>query len=148
MHATAVRACSWTVNTGFITAAKFFMYVLIVAHLLACGFYLWPTLHTCEASDEERAGNSSGDWAMADAADPTSHLTSHEHRDKWLDTCVAGAWRDKYGLHGLTSWEQYIQVRAQSRHPFETVIVRRILWGGPPTLFCVEEEALAQATVL
>ena len=38
------------VHTGFIDAFKFFMYVSIVAHLLACFFFLWPTLSTCEVS--------------------------------------------------------------------------------------------------
>ena len=29
---------SWTIHTGYIEAAKFFFYVLVVAHLLAVGF--------------------------------------------------------------------------------------------------------------
>jgi hypothetical protein len=31
----------WTTHTGYIEAFKFFMYVGIVAHLMACFFYLW-----------------------------------------------------------------------------------------------------------
>lgn len=35
---------SWTIHTGYIEALKFFFYVFIVAHLLACFFYFWPKL--------------------------------------------------------------------------------------------------------
>ena len=31
----------WTTHTGYIEAFKFFMYVGVVAHILACFFYLW-----------------------------------------------------------------------------------------------------------
>jgi len=35
---------SWTIHTGYIEALKFFFYVFIVAHLLACFFFFWPEL--------------------------------------------------------------------------------------------------------
>jgi hypothetical protein len=37
----------WTLHSGYIEAFKFFMYVGIVAHILACFFFLWPTLFEC-----------------------------------------------------------------------------------------------------
>ena len=35
---------NWTTHSGYIEAGKFFMYVAIVGHLLACFFFLWPVL--------------------------------------------------------------------------------------------------------
>eukprot|EP01043_Picozoa_sp_COSAG02_P075208 COSAG02_NODE_15402_length_1174_cov_1.082791_2_plen_235_part_01 len=41
---------SWTLHTAFIEAAKFFFYVFMVGHLLACFFFMWPTLMECDRS--------------------------------------------------------------------------------------------------
>eukprot|EP01052_Picozoa_sp_SAG31_P023972 SAG31_NODE_2011_length_6669_cov_2.063927_4_plen_222_part_00 len=35
---------SWTINTGFVEATKFLVYVLICAHWLACFFFFWPSI--------------------------------------------------------------------------------------------------------
>ena len=35
---------SWTINTAYIEAIKFFIYVLICAHILACFFFMFPAL--------------------------------------------------------------------------------------------------------
>lgn len=35
---------SWTIHTSFVEAAKFFMYATVIAHLLACMFWIWPAL--------------------------------------------------------------------------------------------------------
>jgi len=35
---------AWTMNTGFVQAFQFFIYVLICAHILACFFWLYPRL--------------------------------------------------------------------------------------------------------
>ena len=35
---------TWTINTAYIEAIKFFVYVLICAHILACFFFMFPAL--------------------------------------------------------------------------------------------------------
>ena len=37
-----------TLNTGYIDATKFFVYVFIVAHILACLFFMWPEIFKCD----------------------------------------------------------------------------------------------------
>lgn len=37
----AKLTAGFTLNSGFIEAFKFFMYVAIVAHIMACFFFLW-----------------------------------------------------------------------------------------------------------
>jgi hypothetical protein len=34
----------WTIHTAYIEAAKFFMYATVIAHVLACLFWIWPGL--------------------------------------------------------------------------------------------------------
>ena len=46
---------TWTIHTAFIEAAKFFFYVGMVAHLLACFFFMWPTLFVCNRDIESVA---------------------------------------------------------------------------------------------
>jgi Ca2+-binding EF-hand superfamily protein len=38
------------VHTGYVEACKFFIYVLYVAHILACLFFLWSELFDCQSS--------------------------------------------------------------------------------------------------
>lgn len=45
-------SATWTLHTSFIEAAKFFFYVGIVCHLLACFFFMWPTLFDCGRDPE------------------------------------------------------------------------------------------------
>ena len=73
------------VHTDYIDALKFFMYVTVVAHLLACFFYLWPMLSTCDEDEH------SADEAFA-VPDETT-LGWH-----WKDNCMQNSWRQKYGL--------------------------------------------------
>merc|ERR1719181_2355513 len=35
------RTSTWTINTAYIEAIKFFVYVLICAHILACFFFMF-----------------------------------------------------------------------------------------------------------
>ena len=74
-----------SVHTGYIEALKFFMYVGIVAHLLACFFYLWPVLTECEP-----------DKAMADAG----FNTPDDYTQGWhhSSSCMQGSWRQGYNI--------------------------------------------------
>lgn len=38
----------WKIHTGFVESGKFFIYVLYVAHVLACLFFLWSELFDCK----------------------------------------------------------------------------------------------------
>ena len=94
---------TWTLHTGFIEAVKFFIYVLIVAHLQACFFYLWPELMNCE-HEAEFSWDLVGDGAEAkqcsveypeDPGCDEAPMTLGWH---WKDTCMQGSWRQVYGL--------------------------------------------------
>ena len=75
-------------HTDYIDAMKFFMYVAVVAHLLACFFYLWPVLQSCEM-----------DRTLADAAflSPTASTSGWY----WYNSCMQSSWRQHYGLERL-----------------------------------------------
>ena len=45
---------SWTIHTLFVDALMFFVFIRVVAHLLACFFYLWPVLTECETRQSHR----------------------------------------------------------------------------------------------
>jgi hypothetical protein len=77
-----------SVHTDFIDAMKFFMYVSVVAHVLACFFYLWPVLMSCKM-----------DRKLADAAflKPTAAAIGWH----WSDSCMQSSWRQHYGLETL-----------------------------------------------
>jgi hypothetical protein len=96
-----------SVHTGYIEALKFFMYVGIVAHLLACFFYLWPVLKECP-----------GDTATADSlflnVDPSTVGWQYEQ------SCMQGSWRQSYGLetvcvdgmnYDTSDWEDVLELR-------------------------------------
>ena len=40
----------WKVHTGYVEATKFFIYVIYVAHILSCLFFLWSELFDCHVS--------------------------------------------------------------------------------------------------
>eukprot|EP01051_Picozoa_sp_SAG22_P002136 SAG22_NODE_93_length_20834_cov_27.179503_14_plen_592_part_00 len=52
---------SWTINTGFVTATKFLVYVLICAHWLACFFFFIPALLD-DAMNASEARPFDGTW--------------------------------------------------------------------------------------
>ena len=58
--------------------------VAVVAHLLACGFFLWPELvHGCSID---------------------VGVSNHTH-----NCAVQDSWRDVYGLDGMPPEEQFLQ---------------------------------------
>ena len=40
----------WKVHTGYVEAIKFFIYVIYVAHILSCLFFLWSELFACQGT--------------------------------------------------------------------------------------------------
>jgi hypothetical protein len=65
-----------TVHSVYIDAGAFFLYVIVIAHVLACFFYMIPILFTCDDPHEQVEGT----WNM-----------NH--------TCMPTSWRTNYGLN-------------------------------------------------
>ena len=97
----------WTTDATYVEAAKFLVYVLLTAHLLACLFFLWPVIWiepVCEAG----CGCPPGGAAAADYA------AWLERAMERVDGCEAEgpacacnstavypkSWRQDYGLDG------------------------------------------------
>eukprot|EP01050_Picozoa_sp_SAG11_P017955 SAG11_NODE_2648_length_3128_cov_1.284252_3_plen_422_part_00 len=75
----------WSLQSGFVSAFKFFIYVGVVAHVLACVFYIWPGLF-------HEKGCIGGDM-ICDPAEQT----------------IVGSWIQDQALHELhRPWEKYI----------------------------------------
>ena len=97
---------NFTIHSGFIEAAKFFVYTAVVCHLLACFFFLIPMLissngflflgfKTC-AKDE--AAHAAARQCILNADDcseddfPTSGVGWY-----WHEACMQGSWREVGG---------------------------------------------------
>ena len=50
----------WTIDSSFISAGKFFLYNALCAHLLACFFFMIPTLFSCDENHKSRCVQRSG----------------------------------------------------------------------------------------
>ena len=64
---------SWTINTGFIDATKFLVYVLICAHWLACFFFFIPNL--LDAFD--------GSWLIGNSTTSLSNVLNLSNGVGW-----------------------------------------------------------------
>ena len=73
-----------TSHSAYINALKFFLYVVVVAHVLACLFYMIPIIFECEALLESPAEDG-----------PELFNTNH--------TCMATSWRVNYGLNDVNN---------------------------------------------
>lgn len=67
-----------TVHSVYVDACTFFLYVLVIAHVLACSFYMVPILFSCDDEHEQVAGV----WNMNYTCMPTSWRTIYELNDK------------------------------------------------------------------
>ena len=89
---------NWAIHSVYIDFTKFTIYVLILAHVLACFFFLWPAVFVVECaplpSDEslDDAGLS-GAAATIDDADDCTPL---------------GSWRDSEMLYGAPAEHAYV----------------------------------------
>ena len=118
---------SWTLHTAFIEAAKFFFYVFMVGHLLACFFFMWPTLMECRRLPQDVAvpmpgffgpdglagapTGSTDDWnVLAETFMSTVDLGGPDLSDVdlasgegwyYASTCMQGSWRQAYGLQKI-----------------------------------------------
>jgi hypothetical protein len=79
---------SWTIHTGYVEAMKFVIYVLVVAHILACFFFMVP-----EFFDEPVGpGCAAGD-----------------HQLDGVTCYYADSWRTTYELETMPAEQQYVQ---------------------------------------
>ena len=81
---------SWTINTGFVEAAKFIIYVLICAHILGCFFFMVPTLITCDGHDTPFALND----PIALTGDPGKDYEMGHPNENMKNDCMKNSWRD------------------------------------------------------
>ncbi len=92
---------SWVMQTGLVDALKFFLYVTVVAHLLACFFFLWPVLfqwggdcdQDMELSNAVRECISGGDCGDSS---PTDGLGWY-----FKEQCRQNGWRQQYNLEEI-----------------------------------------------
>ena len=101
---------NWTTHSGYIEAGKFFMYVAIVGHLLACFFFLWPVLWSGRLDPDGRLDSGYGECVEDTALsldvrswiseDPDSVLSG----EGWFyyDQCMQNSWRQGYALEAIT----------------------------------------------
>ena len=94
---------SSTIHTKFIDAINFFLYVVIVCHLLACLFYLLPKVLSCQI-DQDTANaaflspdSSTKGWGMDDDGPDVEHGGVQLFGGDAM-SCMQGSWRQSYGL--------------------------------------------------
>ena len=98
---------NWTTHSGYIEAGKFFMYVAIVGHLLACFFFLWPVLWSGRL-DPNDGRLLSGYGECVEDTDLSMDVRSWISEDPdsvlggegWFyhNQCMQGSWRQGYAL--------------------------------------------------
>ena len=111
---------SWTMNTGFVEATKFIVYVLICAHILGCFFFMVPTLTTCtgiqtpffQVDDDDvpmlNAENLIPSY-FADDTQPVDYERGHPFEQMKSD-CMLNSWR-----HGaFDDWDPDMPVFAEN----------------------------------
>jgi hypothetical protein len=95
-------------NSAYIDALKFFFYVFVMAHLLACFFYLIPIAIVCEEGEaaDSRFDASLSLWSQGSAAEVAMQCSLDPDNcdgttaSGWYHpgTCMQGSWRQDYGL--------------------------------------------------
>eukprot|EP01045_Picozoa_sp_COSAG04_P041749 COSAG04_NODE_12848_length_632_cov_0.767355_1_plen_171_part_01 len=95
----------WAVRTGYVEATKFFVYVVVVAHCLACTFFIWPTMTSYKPDAIWRLSDCKEDEGLTVAAsacidDPDCDATLAQG---WFyaGQCMQGSWRQVFGLERI-----------------------------------------------
>ena len=78
-------------HSEFVEFAKFSGYVVIMAHQLACFFFLWPALFVSECSEQDATAASAVGLSIGVHTDCTPR----------------GSWRDVENTHNMEPWHQY-----------------------------------------
>ena len=82
---------SWSIHSEYIEFLKFMVYVTIMAHDVACFFFLWPALFVNECSEAD-----------------VGRLAAANLSALQLECTPLGSWRDVEGLQTADELEQYV----------------------------------------
>lgn len=93
-------SAKWQINTAFIDAVKFFFYVFMVCHLLACFFFLVPMLTNCDedfGSQSSAYANSTAAQALQCSRDHANGTCDGSTAIGWFypGACMQGSWRQQ-----------------------------------------------------
>lgn len=99
---------TWQMNSAYIDALLFFFYVFVVAHLLACIFYLIPAILECDASKQMSLWNPESLAAQALRCTEDPLCDGRAMTIDWYHprTCMQGSWRQAYGLEEICETAQ------------------------------------------
>ena len=84
---------NWAIHSVYIDFTKFTVYVVFLAHVLACSFFLWPAVFVSECAAAPAAGE---DGTAADGVEEEEDCTP------------LGSWRDAETLQGTPAMHQYV----------------------------------------
>jgi hypothetical protein len=103
----------WSTHSGFVEAGKFLLYVIVVAHLLACFFFMWPILvdehkwgigsPECAKDEDAAAAARSCIESGGVDADAESGECDMYSAVGWYykSSCMQGSWREQQGLEQI-----------------------------------------------
>ncbi len=89
---------NWAIHSVYIDFSKFTIYVLILAHALACFFFLWPALFVVECAP----------LPNADLLDDAGSPVVAESIEVTEDCTPLGSWRDMEMLHTASPGHSYV----------------------------------------
>lgn len=111
---------TWTVHTGVIGAFKFFVLVMIVAHILGCFFFMIPAL-TLDCVPAEYTLPDSGESVYGGLIGDLIETHDNAECERQCGICdpdgaeppdtigiIPGGWRHNYGVEQMQHYEQYI----------------------------------------
>jgi hypothetical protein len=101
----------WDTHSGYVEAGKFFMYVFVVGHLLACFFFMWPILvgedtwlmGSSECSHNTDASSAARNCIENGGVDENGDACDMFSAVGWFykGSCMQGSWREQQGLEQI-----------------------------------------------
>ena len=89
---------NWAIHSVYIDFAKFTIYVMILAHVLACFFFLWPAVFVVDCAP----------LPSAESLDVAGSLGAALTTDNNDDCTPLGSWRDSEMLNGAPAGHAYV----------------------------------------
>ena len=104
-------SANWSTQSGFVDAGKFFVYVSMIAHLLACFFFMWPMLinentwfvGSPECAKDEAAAAAARSCIENGGVDADGAECDMFSAVGWYynGTCMQYSWREQQGLEQI-----------------------------------------------
>lgn len=101
----------WSTHSGYVEAGKFLLYVCVVAHLLACFFFMWPyligenlwLLGSPECAKDEIAAADARSCIDNGGFDADGNECDMFSAVGWYykGACMQGSWREQQGLEQI-----------------------------------------------